>query len=199
MNVRHLLVAAAMWFTIPAFGVAGDAARPAKAAPRVCPQGTPPTDWHVTENVNYEYPGLKPSETTMKLHPHKNPNAPGEWQIEFAGNKPTSPKPPGADVMHFIKVCWKELDKAQTPHSPPSTKPIAVNPYLVQAYAVLSGQNDYYIATGYLDGEPTMMVLTLEPSKVQTKMGFTLVLVKLDERTPPPGVRQGGVIHGNEN
>jgi hypothetical protein len=202
MTLRTFLVATVMWLTIPAVCVAVESASVAKAKSGICSGGPPPTDWLVTDGTNSEYPGIVAGKTHMRLHLHSHPNASDEWQIEFA-NTPVSKKPPpGADVMHLVKVCWKDtLGKALTPYLPPA-KPLAINPYLIYAYNnILTQQSNYYIATGYLDGEPTMILLTLNEPTTQTgtKMGFTLVLVKLDERTMPPSKRQGGVLHGQEN
>jgi hypothetical protein len=191
-----------MWLTIPAVCLAAESASPVKVKSGICSPGTPPPDWLVTDGANSEYPGIVAGQTHMRLHPHSHPNSPDEWQIELVNTPPSKTPPPGADVMHLIKVCWKDgVGKALTPYLPPA-KLVAINPYLIYAYNnILTQQSNYYIATGYLDGEPTMMVLTLnEPTKeAGIKLGFTLVLVKLDERTTPPGPRQGGVLHGQEN
>ena len=198
MNARCFLVTAALWLTIPAVGVAAGPASPVKAASGIClPETPPPLDWLVTDGVFDDYPGIIGGKTKMKLHPHLHPNVSNEWQIEFANESASKKTPPATEVMHLIKVCWKDPGKPPTE----AIVDIDVNHYLIDAYNIMRGPSSYYIATGYLAGEPTMMVLVLnEPAKkTETKMTFTLVLVKLDERTLPPAVRQGGVIHGKEN
>jgi hypothetical protein len=193
MKLRSLLMILTMWSGISAVGVAAEPA-PHNPASGICPPGTPPSAWHIDDTDNDEYQGLIPGETTMNLQLRPGSD---EWQIEFVGNKPTSPKPPKTDVMHFIKVCWKE--------KPTKTDPfkslIEINPYLVKAFQIMEGKDNYFIGTGNLEGEPTMILLKLNaPAKKSgTKMGVTIILVKLDERTAPPAVRQGGVIHGTEN
>jgi hypothetical protein len=202
MKLRIFLVAAVMGLTASAVCVAAESSSAAKAKSGICSSANPPANWLVTDGTNTEYPGIIAGQTHMQLHLHSHANAPDEWQIEFANVPASKAPPPGAAVMHLIKVCWKDsLEKAPTPYLPPA-KPIAINPYLMYAYNnILTQQSNYYIATGYLDGEPTMIVLTLNEPTAQTgtKMGFTLVLVKLDERTTPPSAKQGGVLHGQEN
>jgi hypothetical protein len=198
MNVRSILFAATIGVITPAICVAAEPRSQVKAMSDIC-SGSPPPNWLIQTKQSNEYDGILPGKTNMKLHVHSHPNKPDEWQIEFV-NPPSMKPPPGAEVMHLIKVCWKDrAAKALTPYTPPA-QPLAINPYLIYAYNnILTQQSNYYIATGYLDGESTMIVLALNEPTTGTKMGFTLVLVKLDERTTPPGPRQGGVIHGQEN
>lgn len=194
MYVRSFLFAAIMGVIVPAICVAAEP----RATSDIC-SGTPPSNWLIDTNQGGEYSEIKPGKTTMKLHVHLHPNVPDEWQIEFS-NPPSMKPPPGADVVHLIKVCWKDRTDTVLARYTPPAKSAPINPYLIYAYKnILTKKSNYFIGTGYLDGEPTMAVIALSQPTTGAKMGLTLVLIKLDERTASPGTRQGGVIHGQEN
>ena len=192
MSARLVLVIVTLWLANPSLSVATPH-RADKTESEICGANPPHATWLIKNVRNsQEYPGIIVDETQMTLQVHDHPNANDEWQIIFV-NKSTSPNPPSVQTLHFIKVCGGSDLPEDLPHPNSAFLDIAFGD-------IIKKNHNYYIAMGYLDGIPTLALLTLSKAGTGNLRHFNLVFAKVKEAMGTKRkIRQGGVIHGQEN
>jgi hypothetical protein len=191
MDARLYLAIITLWISMPAVSLAAKPAAGGKTNSANCETSVPPPQWTVTDIGKGEYGGIIANRTQMKLQYYPQGN-PGEWQISFS--KETTTAPPGVEILHFIKVCGGSDLGEDLPDSNAA--------YLYIAYEdIMKGGHNYFAAMGYLDGVPTLALLTISaPDATDKKRRFNLVFVKTKQaRSARFNMGQGGVLHGQEN